>query len=40
VLFLRRRGTRGSEDQDGEQTSGSAHQQLFFLWIFVALVAR
>src|SRR5262249_13566467 len=31
---------RQREDQDGEQASGSAHQQLFFLRIFVALVAR
>jgi hypothetical protein len=41
VLFLRDRRTRGSEDENGEQASGSAHQQLFFLWICVALmVAR
>jgi hypothetical protein len=40
VLFLRDRRTRGGEDEDGEQASGSAHQQLFFLWICVALVAR
>jgi hypothetical protein len=25
---------------EGEQASGSAHQQLFFLWICVALVAH
>jgi hypothetical protein len=40
VLFLRDGRTRGGEDEDGEQANGSAHQQLFFLWICVALVAR
>jgi hypothetical protein len=40
VLFLRNGGTRGGEDEDGEQANDSTHQQLFFLWICVALVAR
>jgi hypothetical protein len=40
VLFLRGRRARGSEDKDGEQASDSAHRQLFFLWICVALVAQ
>jgi hypothetical protein len=39
VLFPRHGRTRGGEDEDGEQASGSAHQQIFFLWICVALVA-
>jgi hypothetical protein len=40
MLFLRDGRTRGGEDEDGEQGSGSAHQQPFFLWICVALAAR
>jgi hypothetical protein len=40
MLFLSDRKTGGSEDEDGEQASGSAHQQRFFLRMCVALVAR
>jgi hypothetical protein len=31
MLFPRDRGTRGSEEEDGEQVSGGAHQQRFRL---------
>jgi hypothetical protein len=40
MLFLRHHRTRGSEDEDGEQVSGSAHQRRFFLWICVVLAAK
>jgi hypothetical protein len=39
VLFLREGSTGGGENDDGEQASGSAHQQLFF-WICAALMAQ
>ena len=33
VLFLRDGRTRGGEDEDGEQASGSAHQQRYSVWV-------
>jgi hypothetical protein len=34
MLFLRDGRTCGGEEKDSEQASDSAHQQLYFLWVF------
>jgi len=38
MLFLRDGGIRGGKEEEGEQTKGGAHQQLYVFWVCSKLI--